>query len=195
MICIAITGGIGSGKSYVSALLEKAGIPIYNADNESKRLTTENTEIRCGLVNLLGEEVYAEGVLNKPMLASYLFANAENAARVNAIIHPCVKKDFKQWMEMHAESELVALESAILYESGFDDVVDTVVVVYAPKELRLKRAMLRDAASREQIEARMNAQMDDEEKCRKADFVVYNDGTFPLEEQLTSVINQIKRGK
>lgn len=195
MICIAITGGIGSGKSYVSALLEKAGIPVYNADNESKRLTTENTEIRCGLVNLLGEEVYAEGVLNKPMLASYLFANAENAARVNAIIHPCVKKDFKQWMEMHAESELVALESAILYESGFDDVVDTVVVVYAPKELRLKRAMLRDAASREQIEARMNAQMDDEEKCRKADFVVYNDGTFPLEEQLTSVINQIKRGK
>ena len=158
-------------------------------------MTTENTEIRCGLVNLLGEEVYAEGVLNKPMLASYLFANAENAARVNAIIHPCVKKDFKQWMEMHAESELVALESAILYESGFDDVVDTVVVVYAPKELRLKRAMLRDAASREQIEARMNAQMDDEEKCRKADFVVYNDGTFPLEEQLTSVINQIKRGK
>lgn len=195
MICIAITGGIGSGKSYVSALLEKAGIPIYNADNESKRLTTENAEIRCGLVNLLGEEVYAEGVLNKPMLASYLFANAENAARVNAIIHPCVKKDFKQWMEMHAESELVALESAILYESGFDDVVDTVVVVYAPKELRLKRAMLRDAASREQIEARMNAQMDDEEKCRKADFVVYNDGTLPLEEQLTSVINQIKRGK
>lgn len=195
MICIAITGGIGSGKSYVSALLEKAGIPVYNADNESKRLTTENTEIRSGLVNLLGEEVYAEGVLNKPMLASYLFANAENAARVNAIIHPCVKKDFKQWMEMHAESELVALESAILYESGFDDVVDTVVVVYAPKELRLKRAMLRDAASREQIEARMNAQMDDEEKCRKADFVVYNDGTFPLEEQLTSVINQIKRGK
>lgn len=195
MICIAITGGIGSGKSYVSALLEKAGIPVYNADNESKRLTTENTEIRCGLVNLLGEEVYVEGVLNKQMLASYLFANAENAARVNAIIHPCVKKDFKQWMEMHAESELVALESAILYESGFDDVVDTVVVVYAPKELRLKRAMLRDAASREQIEARMNAQMDDEEKCRKADFVVYNDGTFPLEEQLTSVINQIKRGK
>lgn len=195
MICIAITGGIGSGKSYVSALLEKAGIPVYNADNESKRLTTENAEIRCGLVNLLGEEVYAEGVLNKPMLASYLFANAENAARVNAIIHPCVKKDFKQWMEIHAESELVALESAILYESGFDDVVDTVVVVYAPKELRLKRAMLRDAASREQIEARMNAQMDDEEKCRKADFVVYNDGTFPLEEQLTSVINQIKRGK
>ncbi|MBQ3190676.1 MAG: dephospho-CoA kinase [Bacteroides sp] len=195
MICIAITGGIGSGKSYVSALLEKAGIPVYNADNESKRLTTENAEIRCGLVNLLGEEVYAEGVLNKPMLASYLFANAENAARVNAIIHPCVKKDFKQWMEMHAESELVALESAILYESGFDDVVDTVVVVYAPKELRLKRAMLRDAASREQIEARMNAQMDDEEKCRKADFVVYNDGTLPLEEQLTSVINQIKRGK
>lgn len=195
MICIAITGGIGSGKSYVSALLEKRGIPVYNADNESKRLTAENAEIRRGLMNLLGEGVYAEGVLNKPVLASYLFANAENAARINAIIHPCVKKDFKQWVEVHAEKELVALESAILYESGFDDVVDSVLMVYAPKELRLERAMLRDAASREQIEARMHAQMDDEEKRRKADFVIYNDGILPLEEQLTSVINQIKRGK
>lgn len=194
MISIAITGGIGSGKSYVAALLEKKGIPVYNADSESKRLTVDNAEIRCGLVALLGEEVFSGGVLNKPMLASYLFANAENAARVNAIIHPCVKNDFKRWVEAK-DVELVALESAILYESGFDDVVDVVLMVYAPKELRLKRAMLRDSATREQIEARMNAQLDDEEKCRKADFVIYNDGTFPLEEQLTSVINQIKRGK
>lgn len=195
MICIAITGGIGSGKSYVSALLEKKGIPVYNADNESKRLTVDNDEIRRGLVALLGEGIYSEGVLNKPMLASFLFANAENAARVNAVIHPCVKKDFKRWVELNVGSELVALESAILYESGFEDVVDVVLMVYAPKELRLERAMLRDSATREQIEARMNAQMDDEEKCRRADFVIYNDGTLPLEEQLTSVINRVKGGK
>ena len=91
---IAITGGIGSGKSYVSALLEARGIPIYNADNESKRLTVSDEKIRNGLIALLGEEVYQGNMLNKTLLASYLFASSENAAKVNAIIHPCVKADF-----------------------------------------------------------------------------------------------------
>lgn len=195
MIRVAITGGIGSGKSYVSAMLEEKGIPVYNADNEAKKLTLSDAGIHQGLVDLLGEEVYAGGTLNKPLLASYLFADAENAARVNAVIHPCVKEDFKRWLATHSNVEIAALESAILFEAGFDDVVDVILMVYAPRELRLERAMKRDKATREQIEARMNAQMDDEEKCRKADFVIHNDGTFPLDEQLTSFIKQLKRGK
>lgn len=191
MICIAITGGIGSGKSYVSAMLEERGIPVYNADNESKRLTADDAGIRSKLTALLGEEVYANGNLNKPLLASYLFESPENAARVNAIIHPCVKADFKAWLARQ-EAEITAFESAILYEAGFEDTVDAVLVVYAPRELRLERAMKRDKASRQQIEARMNAQMEEEEKIRRADFVVYNDDTLSLEEQLTSVINRLK---
>jgi dephospho-CoA kinase len=193
MICVAITGGIGSGKSYISAMLEERGIPVYNADTESKRLTSSNVEIRSKLMALLGEEVYANGQLNKPLLASYLFASAENAARINGIIHPVVKEDFKCWLASHVEKEITALESAILYEAGFEDSVDAVLVVFAPRELRLERAMKRDKATREQIEARMDAQMDEEEKCRRADFVVYNDGTLPLDEQLTSFINQLKK--
>lgn len=193
MICVAITGGIGSGKSYISAMLEERGIPVYNADTESKRLTLSNAEIRNKLIALLGEEIYANGELNKPMLASYLFASTENAVRINGIIHPVVKEDFKRWLTNHTEKEITALESAILYEAGFEDSVDTVLVVFAPRELRLERAMKRDKATREQIEARMDAQMDEEEKCRRADFVVYNDGTLPLDEQLTSFINQLKK--
>ena len=193
MICVAITGGIGSGKSYVSAMLEERGIPVYNADTESKRLTLSNAEIRNKLIALLGEEIYANGELNKPMLASYLFASTENAVRINGIIHPVVKEDFKRWLTNHTEKEITALESAILYEAGFEDSVDTVLVVFAPRELRLERAMKRDKATREQIEARMDAQMDEEEKCRRADFVVYNDGSLPLDEQLTSFINQLKK--
>ncbi len=195
MIRLAITGGIGSGKSYVSAMLEKMGIPVYNADNESKRLTVSDVRIREGLMALLGEEVYAGGELNKPLLASYLFACAENAAKVNAIIHPRVKDDFKRWADDRMRQEVVALESAILYESGFDDTVDAVLVVYAPRELRLERAMKRDKATRAQIEARMNAQMDDEEKCRRADFVVVNDGSLSLEGQLAEVLKQIQKEK
>lgn len=193
MICLAITGGIGSGKSYVSAMLEQRGIPVYNADNEAKRLTASDMDIRNGLVALLGERVYADGELNKPSLASYLFSSPENAARVNAIIHPRVKEDFKRWLGEQTEREIAAFESAILYEVGFEDTVDAVLMVFAPRELRLERAMKRDSATREQIEARMAAQMSEEEKCRMADFVVYNDGTLSLDEQLTSVINRLKR--
>ena len=193
MICVAITGGIGSGKSYVSAMLEERGIPVYNADTESKRLTAGHAEIRSKLIALLGEEVYIHGELNKPMLASYLFASAENAVRVNGIIHPVVKEDFKCWQACHGDKEITAFESAILYEAGFEDSVDAVLMVFAPRELRLERAMNRDKATREQIEARMAAQMEEEEKCRRADFVVYNDGTLPLDEQLTSVINLLKK--
>ena len=169
MICVAITGGIGSGKSYVSAILEQWGIPVYNADLESKRLTASDVGIRSKLIALLGEEVYADGELNKPLLASYLFSSAENAARVNAIIHPVVKEDLKRWLTQRADKEIAAFESAILYEAGFEDAVDAVLMVFAPRELRLERAMKRDSAAREQIEARMAAQMDEEEKCRKAD--------------------------
>lgn len=192
---IAITGGIGSGKSYVSALLEARGIPIYNADNESKRLTVSDVNIREGLIELLGEEVYQEGMLNKPLLASYLFSSSENAIKVNAIIHPRVKADFLQWVDEHRHVGVVGLESAILYESGFDDVVDAVVMVYAPKSLRLQRAMKRDQASETQVRARMAAQMDDEEKRRRADYVVMNDGSISLEEQLDVLVEHLKKGK
>lgn len=195
MIKFAITGGIGSGKSYVSSLLEERGIPIYNADLESKRLTVQDGGIRKELVALLGEDIYQGATLNKPLLASYLFANSDNAVKVNSIIHPRVKDDFRRWVESQKDVPLVGLESAILYESGFDDVVDQVVMVYAPEAVRLQRAMKRDNATEEQVRARMSAQMDDEEKRSKADFVLMNDGIMPLDVQLDDLVWFLKKGK
>lgn len=195
MIKFAITGGIGSGKSYVSSLLEERGIPIYNADLESKRLTVQDEGIRKELVALLGDDIYQGATLNKPLLASYLFANSDNAVKVNSIIHPRVKDDFRRWVESQKDVPLVGLESAILYESGFDDVVDQVVMVYAPEAVRLQRAMKRDNATEEQVRARMSAQMDDEEKRSKADFVLMNDGIMPLEVQLDDLVRFLKKGK
>lgn len=195
MIKFAITGGIGSGKSYVSSLLEERGIPIYNADLESKRLTVQDEDIRKELVALLGEDIYQGATLNKPLLASYLFANSDNAVKVNSIIHPRVKDDFRRWVESQKDVPLVGLESAILYESGFDDVVDQVVMVYAPEAVRLQRAMKRDNATEEQVRARMSAQMDDEEKRSKADFVLMNDGIMPLDVQLDDLVRFLKKGK
>ena len=195
MIKFAITGGIGSGKSYVSSLLEERGIPIYNADFESKRLTVQDEGIRKELVALLGEDIYQGATLNKPLLASYLFVNSDNAVKVNSIIHPRVKDDFHRWVESQKDVPLVGLESAILYESGFDDVVDQVVMVYAPEAVRLQRAMKRDNATEEQERARMSAQMDDEEKRSKADFVLMNDGIMPLDVQLDDLVRFLKKGK
>ena len=192
MISIAITGGIGSGKSFISQILQGYGIPIYNTDDEAKRLMVSDEGIRHDLVALLGEEVYVEGTLNKSLLASYLFADAENAARINGIVHPRVKTDFCRWLEQYTDKEIVGMECAILFEAGFDDAVDAVVMVYAPEALRVERAMKRDHATESQIRARMAAQMNDEEKRKRADYVIYTDGSIPLDSQLSTLIAQLK---
>ena len=192
MISIAITGGIGSGKSYISNILQEYGIPIYNTDDEAKRLMVSDEGIRRDLVALLGEDVYVEGTLNKSLLASYLFADAENAARINSIVHPRVKLDFCRWLEQHTDKEIVGMECAILFEAGFDDAVDSVVMVYAPEALRVERAMKRDHATEAQIRSRIAAQLDDEEKRKRADYVIYTDGSIPLDSQLSTLIAQLK---
>ena len=192
MISIAITGGIGSGKSYISHILQEYGIPIYNTDDEAKRLMVSDEGIRRDLVALLGEEVYVQSTLNKSLLASYLFADAENASRINGIVHPRVKLDFCRWLEQHTDKEIVGMECAILFEAGFDDAVDAVVMVYAPETLRVERAMKRDHATETQIRARIAAQLDDEEKRKRADYVIYTDGSIPLDSQLSTLIAQLK---
>lgn len=195
MIKIAVTGGIGSGKSYISHLLENMHIPVYNADNEAKRLTVSDAGIRGELIALLGEDVYKDGLLNKPLLASYLFSDPVHVLQINSIIHPRVRKDFTVWVERQEKCEIVGMESAILYEAGFQDTVDAVIMVYAPVELRIQRAMYRDGASEEQVRARIAAQMDDEEKRRRADFTVVNDGVQLLIPQLNRIVEQLKTEK
>lgn len=192
-IRIGITGGIGSGKSVVSHLLEIMGVPVYISDAESKRLTVNDAFIRRELTALLGEGIYDGDELNKPMLASYIFGNPEHIRTVNGIIHPRVRDDFRQWVVRHAACPIVGMESAILIEAGFAGEVDAVVMVYAPEEVRITRAMLRDAASRELVERRVRSQMSDEEKCKQADFVIVNDGETPLIPQVLDLMTSLSK--
>lgn len=194
MIRIGITGGIGSGKTYVSHLLQSLGVPVYDSDSRAKQLTVADAGIRQGLMALLGEQVYRHGKLNKDLLASYLFASRENADRVNAVIHPVVFRDFDRWCEQ-AGTELVGLESAILFESGFDRHTDYVCVVSAPLELRIQRTMERDGRDRAAVEARIQAQMDDREREERADYVIVNDGICPLLPQLEKMLQALKARK
>ena len=192
-IKLGITGGIGSGKSVVSRLFEVLNIPIYISDDRAKKLTLTHPTIQQELSKLLGTDIYINGELNKPLLSSYLFANAENAIRINQIIHPVVKEDFKQWSAAHASFPIIGMESAILIESGFADTVDHIVMVYAPLDVRLKRAVIRDNASEEQILRRIKAQMDDEEKKLHADYTILNDGEIPLIPQVLELISSLSQ--
>ena len=195
MVKIGITGGIGSGKSYVSRLLtEHYGIPVYNTDSEAKRLMLSDEGIRRRLTALLGKEVYkSDGTLNKPLLANYLFADSCHAGQINAIVHPQVKADFLKWADRQTGCEIVALESAILFESGFDNLVDKVVMVYAPVELRIRRVMLRDSTTEEKIRQRIVAQMDDKAKQDRSDFIIFNDGSRPLNLQLDDLQETLEK--
>lgn len=195
MIRVGITGGIGSGKSYVARRLYARGVPVYDTDASAKRLMASHPDIRRRLVQLVGEAVYgADGQLDRPLLAAYLFASADHAAAVNAIVHPVVRNDFRQWCALQT-APVVAMECAILYESGFDAEVDEVVAVCAPVEVRLRRAMERDGADEEKVRARMAAQMDDAEKCRKAAYCIQNDGQQELEIQLDRLMESLKERK
>lgn len=193
MIRIGITGGIGSGKTYVCQLLQKRGIPVYHCDDEAKLLMTQSPLIRERLIQLLGTEAYMGQELNKPLIAAYLFADEDHAAQVNAIVHPVVKRDFQQWTERQT-APIVAQECALLFETGFQDTVDVTVEVYAPLSLRLQRAIQRDQATPKQIQARMAQQMDEEEKRQRADICILNDGIADLEEQIEHMLNELNNG-
>ena len=186
MIKIGITGGIGSGKSVVATLLELSGIPVYIADTESKLLTATSPVIREKLIALFGEQLYTADGLDKKRLASHIFGNPERLEQVNAIIHPEVNRHFLAWTERQ-NTPVCAIESAILFESGFYKVVDISLMVYAPRELRIERALGRDSASRE-IERRINSQISDEEKKDRSDYVIYNDNRQALIPQVGKLL-------
>ena len=186
VIKIGITGGIGSGKSFFSSRLKEYGIPVFDSDSEAKKLMLVSPFIVSSLKSLLGDNVYIDGKLNKSLIADYIFSSPTNAHKINSIVHPCVKKEFLSWVNEHFNSgdRIVAIESAILFESGFDDIVDKVVTVHAPLELRISRVMKRDHTSREKVLERINSQMSDDERNQRADFVIENDGLTPLDEQI-----------
>ncbi len=186
MIKIGITGGIGGGKSVVSSLFKLLEIPVYVADQESKKLTESSPEIRKALISRFGDHLYTGNTLDKKLLASLIFSDQDNLSFVNSVIHPVVLQDFLQWTQ-NQQAPVVVMESAILFESGFNAGMDRIVTVKAPIEIRLKRVLERDGYSKQQVLERMAAQLSDEEKCRKSDFVIDNDDQKALIPQVEKI--------
>lgn len=185
---IGVTGGIGSGKSYVCRLLaQRWQLPVYDCDSAAKMLMVSSPHIRQQLQELVGDDVYdASGQLNKGVMSRYLFTDAAHVKAVNVIVHPAVKDDFELWASQQTGD--VVMESAILVEAGFAKAVDCLVVVEAPLALRIQRAMARDGATEEQVRARVRHQMTAEQLRAYADIVIVNDGRDLLS-QLSPIVN------
>ena len=185
-VCVAITGGIGSGKSYVCHLLQKHGIEVYDCDAAAKRLLHSDAALRQELLNLVGDEVYQGADLQKKVLAKFILASDANKQAVNEVVHPAVANDF-------IKSGCDWLESAILFESGFHKRVDfdCVVCISAPLEDRIARIMQRDSLSRDDSQEWIRRQMPQEEIIRLSDFTIVNDGRKNLEEQIEQIIHKI----
>ena len=187
---LGITGGIGSGKSYVARLLcHHYGFCLYDSDRRARQLMTASTDIRRQLCDLLGSDAYlADGQLNRRLIADYLFGSRQNAQRINAIVHPVVRHDWQLFAQETASPVLI--ESAILVEAGLADTVDAIIVVTAPEQLRLQRASMRDNADEQQVRARMDAQMPEPQLLTHADYVIVNDGR-PLLPQLDGLMQAL----
>lgn len=173
MMVIGLTGGIGSGKTTVGRFFTELGVPVYNSDGEAKRLMEESAELREAIKALLGEQAYQGNKPDRPFIASRVFGNPDLLARLNAIIHPVVRADFKSWAGRQ-RFPYVIQEAAILFENGSYTKFDKIILVCAPREERIKRIKERDGSKREEIEARMAHQWDDDRKRALADFVIEN---------------------
>ena len=172
---IGITGGIGSGKSYVCQLLRAHGIEVYDCDQAAKRIICTSDAVRQQLLQLIGS-------LEKADIARFLLESESNAKQIDAIVHPAVFRDFE-------ESGFQWMESAILYESGANQLVDRVVVVTAPEEVRIQRVMHRDGISREKTLQWMQRQWPQAELLRRADYEIVNDGHADLNSQIEKLLS------
>lgn len=192
---IGITGGIGSGKSYVCRLLEQRGYTVYDCDSAAKRLIRTSPYIRRRLTALIGPETYfkesgdgsqeTEGyILNKKAVAEFLLKSEDNTKAIDRIVHPAVFRDF-------IESGMEWMESAIIYESGIYRLVDRVIAVTAPEELRIQRVIARDEISREKVLEWMSRQLPQEEVRQRADFEIVNDGQADINRQLDDILGKI----
>lgn len=177
MIRIGVTGGIGSGKSTVCRLFAMLGAPLYDSDAAARELMNNSAELKSSIIALLGSQSYCSETLDRRYVASKVFTNSDLLSSLNAIVHPAVARDFEQWAsQREAEgAAYIVMESAILFESGFDALVDKSIVVSAPEEVRIERTILRDGSTPEAVRRRIAAQWSDEQRRQKADYQIVND--------------------
>lgn len=189
LLLVALTGGIGCGKTTVLNEFRKLGIPCFVADEVAGAYYAD-PDFLSQIRDLFGDRVFRpDGTVDKQAIASIVFADPAMLQRLNALVHPRVWDDFVRFASLHGDAPYILFESAIVYEYGFDRLVDKVICVYLEKEERLRRLELRDHATRAQLEARMANQLSAEEKMMRADYVVLNYEGNPRTRQVLHINN------
>lgn len=187
-IRIGVTGGMGSGKTYVCQLLEKRGIPVFYTDTEAKRLIVDDSGVRQRLKDIVGNSLYnQEGKLDKKVMASFLVRGKQWADQVNAVVHPAVRKAMYEWFVVQESHPIVVVECALLFESGLNKDMDKIVSVVAPLQVRLDRIVRRDGCTEEHARQMISLQQSDDYRMKCSDFVVKNDGKSDILHQLDSL--------
>jgi len=187
---VGLSGGIGSGKSYVAEILEKMGFPVYYSDARAKALTDTHPHIKSELIKRFGSTIYEDGVLNRKALASLIFDSDADRLFVNNLIHPIVRADFDAWCAQQ-HSSLVFNEAAILFETGAYKQFDGTLLVVAPLDLRIQRVMQRDRCNEEEVRERIKAQWPDEQKIPLATSVITSNGILPLVSQVEGSVQTL----
>jgi dephospho-CoA kinase len=188
---IGLTGGIGSGKTTVANYFLSKGIPVYIADDEARKIMRSG-EIIKAIKNAFGESFFEGDLLNREKLAETVFNNPEELKRLNAIVHPAVKKHFKQWILEHDTFPYVIYEAAILFESGNYKDFDLIITVTAPVESRIQRVINRDNTTRDQVLKRINAQWTDKQRISKSNYVVENIDSDTTEKKIEEILKKLK---
>ena len=190
MIRIGVTGGIGSGKSTLCKTIAELGIPVYNADERAKAVMAHDEAVRKAIIREFGEETYAGSIPDRTALAAAVFADPEKLARLNAIVHPAVFADFESWAREQERqgAKAVAVESAILVESGMVKSVDKVIAVEAPEAVRIERVTRRDGMNEAAVKARIARQTGDAQRRAVADWVISTDDTQLILPQLLKIL-------
>jgi len=190
-LIVGITGGIGSGKSTFSRMLRAEGYSVYDTDLEARRLQNEHSVMRRKLTDIFGKEIYDDQGLNRPALGKIVFGKPELLAKLSAVVHPFVRDDFENWVTNRYPKKILFIESAILYESSFDKLVDKVILITASEDIRVERVVKRDGISHEHVKARMSHQISEEKKLQLADFIIHSDDNEPLEPKMKKIITQL----
>lgn len=190
-ITIGITGGIGSGKTTVCKILEHLGYPVFFADIEAKKNMLENLDLISNIVAAFGAEAYIDKQLNRNFLAKKIFQDPKAKAQLDALVHPTVYQSFENW-KTKQQAPIVFNEAALLFETGSYKRFDQVWLVTADVETRIKRVMKRDLVSRDEVIARMKAQLSDEEKLQLTSYHIVNDETTLVIPQVLKLLNDIK---
>lgn len=192
MIRVGLTGGIGAGKTAACKIFKALGVAVFNSDEEAKTLMAIDPDVKSKLVSALGADIYSEnGQLNKTRMSALVFNDDQVRKKVNSIVHPAVRKRFDAWCGIHSDHKYILQEAAILFESGAARFLDKIIVVSAAESTRITRIIHRDKKDRDEVLKIIKSQWTDEERIKKADYILFNDTRDLLTPQVLKIHGEL----